>query len=496
VTSAEAAPPDASEAFARARIGQVLRTKWRLDSLLGVGGMAAVYAATHRNGSRVAVKILHAELCAHQEVLRRFTREGLVANTVDHEGVVRVSDDDVTEDGAPFLVLDLLDGASLEERRLQAGGRLGVDEVMAIADQVLDVLVAAHAKGIVHRDLKPENIFLTRAGAVKVLDFGIARLRELSSTAAHATRTGMSMGTPGYMAPEQARGLWAEVDGRTDLWAVGATLFTLLTGESVHTGRTANEVLLSAMTKQAPGLATVLPGVAPAVAAVVDRALAHGREQRWNSASEMQEAVRRASHGRTAALLPATARPSAPQPDPNSGAAAAMSPTYPASSSGLLGPGLGATMEPVSRTGASTPVTPAAGSSRTRPAALAAGAVLALVAVVAGVVAIARAPGTRTATASSSSPPTLAVPVAPVAPSAAAASPVASDAALPTPVVQAAPPSTGAPVGPESAPKAAPVPRRSSPGVASGRAAPAPKCDPPYTVNAAGIRVPKPECNQ
>ena len=92
MTSAEAAPPDASEAFARARIGQVLRTKWRLDSLLGVGGMAAVYAATHRNGSRVAVKILHAELCAHQEVLRRFTREGLVANTVDHEGVVRVSD--------------------------------------------------------------------------------------------------------------------------------------------------------------------------------------------------------------------------------------------------------------------------------------------------------------------------------------------------------------------------------------------------------------------
>jgi len=496
VTSAEAAthdaPPDACEALARARIGQVLCTKWRLDSLLGVGGMAAVYAATHRNGSRVAVKILHAELCANQEVLRRFTREGLVANAVGHEGAVRVSDDDVTEDGAPFLVLDLLEGASLEQRRLQAGGRLGEDEVLAIADQLLDVLVAAHAKGIVHRDLKPENVFLTRAGAVKVLDFGIARLRELSSTAGNATRTGMSMGTPGYMAPEQARGLWAEVDGRTDLWAVGATLFTLLTGEEVHSGRTANEVLLSAMTKQAPPLSTVLPGVAPAVAEIIDRALAHERDRRWSDASQMQEAVRRASRGRAGAPVPAPTGPSVPRSLPDGSLATATSPTYPASSTGLLAPGLRATMEPVSRTGGAAIDPPAAGRSRTRAAALALGAVLALGVLVAGAAMIASARGAPTATAAS--PPTPEVPVPTAAPSAAAAS--AAPAAPPG--VQAAPPPTGAPLAPASVPSAAPVPRRTSVAATSGRLAPAPapRCDPPYTVNAAGIRIPKPECNQ
>ncbi|HEX4477595.1 MAG TPA: serine/threonine-protein kinase, partial [Polyangiaceae bacterium] len=175
---------------ARECVGQVLLEKWRLEVLLGVGGMAAVYAATHRNGSRVAIKILHAELSISPDVRARFLREGYAANSVGHDGVVRVSDDDVAEDGAAFLVMELLDGETLEERRQRHGGRLSEDEVLSVADQVLDVLVAAHAKGIVHRDLKPENIFLTRDGRVKVLDFGIARLRELSSTASKTTRSG------------------------------------------------------------------------------------------------------------------------------------------------------------------------------------------------------------------------------------------------------------------------------------------------------------------
>jgi eukaryotic-like serine/threonine-protein kinase len=240
------------------RIGQVLKEKWRLDVLLGVGGMAAVYAATHRNGSRCAVKVLHSELSVNPEVRTRFLREGYAANSVGHDGVVRVSDDDVSQDGAAFLVMELLEGESLEERRTRAGGRLGEDEVLSVADQLLDVLIAAHAKGVVHRDLKPENVFLTRIGIVKVLDFGIARLKELSSTS-RATRTGTSMGTPAFMPPEQARGVWEEVDARSDLWAVGATMFSLLSGAEVHTGRTGNEILIAAATKPAPSLASVMP---------------------------------------------------------------------------------------------------------------------------------------------------------------------------------------------------------------------------------------------
>ena len=142
---------------AQTRIGQVIKEKWRLDVLLGVGGMAAVYAATHRNGNRVAIKILHPELSTHHQVRTRFLREGYVANAVGHEGAVRITDDDVTEDGSAFLVMELLDGETLEDRRVRSGGRLDEDEVLSLADQLLDVLVAAHAKGVIHRDLKPDK---------------------------------------------------------------------------------------------------------------------------------------------------------------------------------------------------------------------------------------------------------------------------------------------------------------------------------------------------
>jgi len=179
-TSAGASDP--LVARAQARVGSTLRDKWRLDVLLGVGGMAAVYAATHRNGSRVAVKILHPGMSTNAFVRERFMWEGYAANAVGHEGAVKVIDDDEAEDGSLFLVTELLDGETLEERRMRSGGRLTQQEVLLVIDQVLGVLVAAHAKGIVHRDLKPENVFLTRAGQIKVLDFGLARLRELSTS--------------------------------------------------------------------------------------------------------------------------------------------------------------------------------------------------------------------------------------------------------------------------------------------------------------------------
>ncbi len=291
VTTTQA--PDPAIMRAVSRIGQVLHEKWRLDVLLGVGGMAAVYAVTHRNGSRAAVKLLHPELSTDRQVRARFLREGYVANAVGHDGAVKVIDDDVDDDGSAFLVMELLDGETLEDRRLRCGGRLREDEVLWVADQVLDVLSAAHAKGIVHRDIKPDNIFITRTGQVKLLDFGIARLREVTSEST-ATKSGATMGTPAFMPPEQARGLWDEVDGRSDLWALGATMWNLLTGQIVHEGRTANEQLLYAMTKEPPLLEKLLPKASPTVCHLVNRSLTFARERRWRDAKRMQDALRSA----------------------------------------------------------------------------------------------------------------------------------------------------------------------------------------------------------
>jgi Protein kinase domain len=282
---------DPQLAKARARIGMVLQDKWTVEQLLGVGGMAAVYAATHRNGKRVAVKMLHAEMSHDADVKRRFLQEGYAANTIQHEGAVSVLDDDVAPDGSAFIVMELLEGETVEQRWERKGQRLDVREVLAIVDQLLDVLAAAHAKSVVHRDVKPENLFLTRAGQLKVLDFGIAKVFEAQRSKGTATKVGVVMGTPAFMAPEQARARWDEVDGRTDLWAVGATMFTLLTGRHVHEGQSGNEQLILSATTPATTLAQVDATVPPAVVAIVDRALAFDRAARWADAASMRQAV-------------------------------------------------------------------------------------------------------------------------------------------------------------------------------------------------------------
>jgi serine/threonine-protein kinase len=273
-------------------VGEVLNGKWRLDQLLGVGGMAAVYAATHRNGNRVAVKLLHPHCVANDAIRSRFQREGYVANMIEHIGAVRVLDDDRTPDGGVFLVMELLEGETLEER-IKRRGRLPPDEALGIVYHLLDTLAVAHDRGVTHRDIKLDNVFITRAGEVKVLDFGIARLAEASwQNSADRTRTNATMGTPAFMAPEQALGRSAEVDAQTDLWAVGATLFKLLTARNVHEAATINEQLVHAATKPAPPLRTILASVSPELAAVVDKALAFAKPDRWPDARAMQRAMR------------------------------------------------------------------------------------------------------------------------------------------------------------------------------------------------------------
>src|SRR5580704_2380488 len=175
------------------RVGTVLRGKYRLDRVIGAGGMAVVYKATHRNHAEFAVKMLHPELSIREDIRSRFLREGYEANAVKHPGAVLVVDDDVAEDGAAFLVMELLDGVSCDQLWGSVGKRIPPELASAITLQLLDVLAAAHEKGILHRDIKPANLFLTRAGVVKVLDFGIARAREAIVGAQAATGSGMTL---------------------------------------------------------------------------------------------------------------------------------------------------------------------------------------------------------------------------------------------------------------------------------------------------------------
>ena len=283
--------------FVRAsqRVGQVLRGKYRIDRVIGVGGMAAVYAATHRNQKTFAVKVLHRELSFNDDVRNRFLREGYAANSVRHPGAVAVLDDDVAEDGAAFLVMELLDGLSVESLVEQHGGRLTAAYVLGIGHQLLDTLAAAHAQGIVHRDIKPANLFLTREGQVKVLDFGIARVRDAATSGSSVTGTGVLLGTPAFMAPEQALGKSSEIDAQTDLWTVGATLFNMTTGDTVHQGETGTHLMVLAATTPSRPLASVLPSAPAPLAAIVDRALSFAKAGRWPSAEAMRDALRDAS---------------------------------------------------------------------------------------------------------------------------------------------------------------------------------------------------------
>ena len=279
---------------ARTRVGSVLDGKYRLDRVLGVGGMASVYEATHRNSKRFAVKMLHPELSLRTDIRTRFLREGYVANQVQHPGAVAVHDDDIAEDGSAFIVMELLVGTTVEELWEKHRHRLPLAAVLAIAHQLLDVLAAAHERGIVHRDIKPANLFLTTEGQIKVLDFGIARLKDVANSS--ATSTGMVMGTPAFMSPEQALGTLSEVDAQSDIWAAGAVLYTLASGHYIHEGESAQHIIVKTATTPAASFATVLPEAHREVVRLIDGALAFEKGHRWPSAIAMRDRLNAAAH--------------------------------------------------------------------------------------------------------------------------------------------------------------------------------------------------------
>ncbi len=310
--------------LARTRLHTVIDGKWQLEDVLGVGGMAAVFAARHRNGKRVAIKLLHPHLAVMPQVVQRFVREGYAANLVEHPGAVSVLDDGLHE-GVPFLVMELLEGETADARCDRLGRGIALPDALAIADAVLAVLEAGHKRGMVHRDIKPENIFITSDGETKVLDFGIARIDEVAALGASSTQSGSSLGTPAFMPPEQARGERAAVDARTDLWSLGASLFFMVSGQFVHDVETVSAMLVQTMTRQARSLGSAAPHVPREVVEVVDRALAFQPEDRWPSAAAFREALREAARGAGIFVPP---RPSAagyvpPPPPPRSAFASA-----------------------------------------------------------------------------------------------------------------------------------------------------------------------------
>ena len=276
--------------------GTLLDKKWRIQAVLGKGGTGVVYAAVHdRNQLPVAVKVLHAELAHDDSMRRRFLHEGYAANRVGHPATVQVMDDGVTSEGLAYLVMERLEGRSLDVVADDAGGTLTVGEAVTYGMEWLEVIAAAHAQGIFHRDLKPENVQVSSAGKIKVLDFGLARIRELSGKA-RLTVNGDTMGTPAFMPPEQALAHWDEVDSRSDVYSIAASLFTLITGRLVHDGITVPEVIVKVSTQPAPPVRSVAPHIPAPIAIVLDRALSFQRDARYADAGQMLMALRSALH--------------------------------------------------------------------------------------------------------------------------------------------------------------------------------------------------------
>ncbi len=247
-----------------------------VNSVIGRGGMATVYAVSDDAGHRRALKILHLPLTTDDTAVARFFEEAYLVNRVKHPGVVPVLDDGVSEDRCPYLVMELLEGETVDSY-LASKGKLTVGDALDLGIDVADTLTVVHRAGIVHRDLKPANLFLTLQGSVKVLDFGVGK----SMAIAGKTQEGMLLGTPNYMSPEQAMGSGTEkIDGRADVFSLAAVMFRALSGAYVHEGESTYAQWFAAATKPARSLREVAPELPQEIVSVVDGGLAQNRDDR------------------------------------------------------------------------------------------------------------------------------------------------------------------------------------------------------------------------
>jgi transcriptional regulator with AAA-type ATPase domain/serine/threonine protein kinase len=256
--------------------------------LIHVGKTACVYRATGENEMVGALKALRPNAIAHRTAAERFAREISALQGLTHPAIPRLLDHGIDDDGLPWFVTEWLVGWDLETHRVRLGGRLPETELCEFGVRALEALAHAHAAGFVHRDIKPANLFLSETGELKALDYGLCR--GLAAARGLDFTGNVAIGTPAFMAPEQAGRLWGDIDGRTDLWSLGATLFLLATGRTVHDAPP-DALRQLAQRVDARSLAAVAPELTPEFAAVVDRALARDPALRWQSADQMLEAL-------------------------------------------------------------------------------------------------------------------------------------------------------------------------------------------------------------
>jgi serine/threonine-protein kinase len=286
-------------------VGKLLAGTYHVERLIGKGGMGAIYEATHARlqGNRYAIKVLAPQFTDEPELLVRFRREAEIASQLGHDNIVAVHDFNVS-DGQAYMVMELLEGEDLAAR-LRTRGGLSVDEVKRIVDQVSSALDSAHRAQIVHRDLKPQNIFLCRRAGhhdhVKVLDFGVSKVLDSSSV---VTRDHALVGTPFYMSPEQADGRVKEIDARTDVFALGAIIWEMLTGRMAFAAPTLSVALYKVCSVDPPDVHLLRNDVPPALSLVLRRALAKDRHQRTPSAVQVAAELAASFHGIVPAGLP------------------------------------------------------------------------------------------------------------------------------------------------------------------------------------------------
>src|SRR5688572_10349815 len=295
-------------------VDTVLDGQYRIESLLGKGGMGAVYLGRHiLLGDRVAIKILPREVQNNAEWLRRFRREGQAARRFRHANAVTVYDLRTAADGTIYMVMEYVEGQTLDAE-LKQRGRFNPADALEVLEPIMSVLNTAHAMGVVHRDLKPENIMIGKGNGgestVKLLDLGIAKMREIagveSSGNTELTMAGQVLGTPYYMSPEQwgelSRDGNMEIDGRADIYSLGLVAYQMIAGRRVYAANTLHELRREHLYAKPPSLSEVVPGVAPAFSKVIDRAISKDRVDRQSTAGELSEELRAALSATVPAL--------------------------------------------------------------------------------------------------------------------------------------------------------------------------------------------------
>ncbi|MBK8254610.1 MAG: protein kinase [Polyangiaceae bacterium] len=282
----------------RPQVGQVIHNKYRLLRLIGDGGMGSVFEARHEVlGTTVALKFLHPELSRRSGLVQRFLQEARVSAQIQSPHVVRVTDVDQNESGQAFIVMEYLEGKTLQtlyEELYHARQRLSYNDALEYAMQMLEGVEAAHHAGVVHRDLKPDNVIITRGKRgepiLKLLDFGIAKLKVTGQLDRGLTRPGIIMGTPEYMAPEQAYSADA-VDARADIFSLGVMIFEMLAGRRPVGGDEPHQIATAYLTRNIAKLLDLAPHVPSELAAAIHRAMGPKPEDRWSSVAEFRSAI-------------------------------------------------------------------------------------------------------------------------------------------------------------------------------------------------------------